>query len=81
MRKGDVGCDSQCCKTHVTPHQKVGMSKVACHRMPVGGGHGEARQTLKDARESHEGQPFNYAREKCNEIVSRVQCGSMEAKA
>ena len=38
----------------VTLHQKVGMSKAAYHRMPVGGleglGGGEVRQTLKHDR-------------------------------
>ena len=52
-------------------HQKVGMSKVAYHRMLVGG-----LDVMKRANAE--------TREKCNEIVLSMctaLCGSMEAKA
>ena len=66
-------------------HQKVGMSKVAYHRMLVGG-----LDVVKRAKRwntigpSQKRQPFKGARKKCDEIVLSMctaQCGSMEAKA
>ena len=61
------------------------MSKVAYHRMLVGG-----LDVVKRAKRwntigpSQKRQPFKGARKKCNEIVLSMctaQCGSMEAKA
>ena len=66
-------------------HQKVGMSKVAYHRMLVGG-----LDVVKRAKRwntigpSQKRRPFKGTRKKCNEIVLSMctaQCGSMEAKA
>ncbi len=65
--------------------QKVGMSKVAYHRMLVGG-----LEVVKCAKRWNtigpyqKRQPFNFIREKCIELVygmCTVQCGSMEANA
>ena len=48
VRKGDVwSCRSQFFKTQVTPRQKVGMAKVAYHRMLVGGERYEGRQNAE----------------------------------
>ena len=81
MRKGDVWlCRSQFVKTHVTPHQKVGMSKVAYHRMLVGGQRNEERQNAETRKNMTATQ---YVGVKCSEIVfsmCSVQRGSMEAK-
>ena len=66
-------------------HQKVGMSKVAYHRMLVGGLDVVKRaKPWNTIRPSQKRQPFKGARKKCNEIVLSMcaaQCGSMEAKA
>ena len=66
-------------------HQKVGMSKVAYHRMRVGGldvvKRGKRSNTIGPSQKR---QPFKGTRRKCNEIVLSMctaQCGSMEAKA
>ena len=76
----------QCFTTRMS-HQKVGMSKVAYHRMLVGVG---GLDVVKRAKRwnmigpSQKRQPFKGARKKCNEIVLSMctaQCGSMEAKA
>lgn len=54
-------------KTHATPHQKGGVSKVPYHRMPY-------HRRWNTTGPSH-------IREKCNEIMRKVQSGSMEGKA
>ena len=80
-----LGKDSQFFSTHVTLRKKDGMSKVAYHRLLVGGRRGKTRQTLTQDRAIPKTTAVQLrTREmQCNCLHSMcsVQRSSMEAKA
>ena len=59
-------------------HQKVGMPKVAYHRIYIG-----ALDAIKRKNTQNKRQPFKFTRKKCNEIIPSTytaQYNSIEAK-